>query len=320
MLDTRVTTRRRYLPSLVAALSLSLAAWAAAGVAGPGQAQAQAQVQARAGDPHRYLGTWNYDQPVRESLRNIAVISCPDASTSCHPIPPLHVPQVGDVVFSEGAGGAITGRTDQGCTWTFAARPTSLELDPPSQNCFNRVIGSAYTITKWSVTVSGNRAREVIEAVSHQPNGDYEFRLDKGSRTRVTGGAWAQARKLFPGTWRYDASDPQTRVNLLTTRYTDPDGQVRTVQTPQQGLVTFASGHRNVMRARTENGCDWTLTARGNTAKLDPAVQTCRTALGTTTLTFWTVASDGGRQASVMAGVDERGGNFVLSVGSLTKR
>ncbi|MGS2640121.1 hypothetical protein [Streptosporangium sp. LJ11] len=77
---------------------------------------------------------------------------------------------------------------------------------------------------------------------------------------------------------------------------------------------------RLIATARTENGCDWTLTARGNTAKLEPAVQTCRTALGTTALTFWTIASDGGHQASVMAGVDERGGDFVLSVGGLTRR
>ncbi|MGJ6965919.1 hypothetical protein ACSDR0_28820 [Streptosporangium sp. G11] len=328
MLDTRVTARRRRLPSRpvspVAALSPSLATWTAIaiaiamviGVAGPGQARAQTGNP----PPHRYLGTWNYDQPVRESMRNIAVISCPDTGTNCRPIPPLHVPQIGDITFSKAAGGGIVGRTDQGCTWTFAVRSTSLELNPPSQNCFNRVIGSAYTITRWSVTVSGDRERETIEAVSHQPNGDYEFRLDKGSRTRVGKDAWAQARKVFPGAWRYDASDPRSRVNLLTTRYTDPDGQVRTVQTPQQGLVTFTSGHKNIVTARTENGCDWTLAARGNTARLEPAVQTCETALGTTTLTFWTIASDGGHQASVMAGVDERGGNLVLSVGSLTKR
>ncbi|WP_440105412.1 hypothetical protein [Streptosporangium sp. H16] len=166
-----------------------------------------------------------------------------------------------------------------------------------------------------------SRLAPTVEAVSHQPDGDYGFRLDKGARTKVTGDAWAQARRVFAGTWRYDASDPQPRVNFLTTRYTDPDGQVRTVRTAQQGLVTFArGGRRNLVMAQTGNRCDWTLTARGNTARLEPAVQTCRTALGTTTLTFWTIASDGGHQASVMAGVDERGGNFVLSVGGLTKQ
>ncbi|MDH2428423.1 hypothetical protein [Sphaerisporangium sp. TRM90804] len=318
MLDTRVTTRRRRLPSRLVPLALSLVAWLAVGVAGPQQAQAQTQT----GDPrhhHRYLGTWNYDQPVRESMRNIAVVSCPDGG-NCRPGPPFHIPQIGTIVFSEAAGGGIVGRTDQGCTWTFGVRSASLELDPPSQRCFNQVIGSAYTLTKWSVTVSGNREREAIEGVSHQPTGDYTFRLDKGGRTRVTGNAWAQAREVFPGTWRYDASDPQSRVNLLTTRYTDPDGQVRVVQAPQQGPITFRTGRGRTMTARTENGCDWTLVARGNTAELEPAGQTCRTARGTTRLTFWAVASDGRHQASIMAGVDESGGSFLLSIGSLTKR
>jgi hypothetical protein len=305
MFDAYFTTRR----PLVTVLTLTLAA---IGFAAPQAAQAQTR--------HDYLGTWNYDQPVRESMRNVAVISCPDASANCRPGPPLQVPQIGTIVFSKAADGKITGHTDQGCTWTFAVRPTSLELDSPAQYCFNHVIGSAYTITKWSVSLSGDHARESIEAVSHQPTGDYEFRLDKGSRTKVTGQAWAQARKVFPGAWQYDASDPQSRVNVLTTRYTDPDGQVRAVQTPQQGVITITSGRRNTVTARTENGCRWTFTARGNTAELDPPVQTCRTPQGEAKLTFWAIASDGRHQASVMAGTDEQGGDFLLSVGSLTKR
>ncbi|MEV1169097.1 hypothetical protein [Nonomuraea sp. NPDC049784] len=296
---------------MIVALSLSLAAWVAIGVAGPQQAQAQTK------NPrlHDYLGTWNYDQPDRESMRNIAVISCPDASAGCTPGPALEVPQIGDIVFSKAADGGIVGHTDQGCTWTFAVRSASLELDSPSQYCFNHVIGSAYTITKWSVTISGNREQEIIEAVSHQPIGDYAFVLEKGSRTKVTGHAWAQARKVFPGTWQYDASNQQSRVNILTTRYTGSDPKITAVQ----GLVTFTSSRKNTMTARTADGCDWTFRARGNTAELEPARQTCETSLGTVTVTFWSIASDGTHQASVMAGVDERGGTFLLSVGSLTK-
>jgi hypothetical protein len=74
------------------------------------------------------------------------------------------------------------------------------------------------------------------------------------------------------------------------------------------------------MTARTPDGCDWTLRARGNTTELEPASQTCETTQGTVTLTFWATASDGTRQSSVMAGTDEHGGRFLLSVGSLTKR
>ncbi|GLX97064.1 hypothetical protein [Herbidospora sp. NBRC 101105] len=247
--------------------------------------------------PHDYLGTWNYDQPDRATMRNVAVIGA---------TPPIHVPQIGDIVFTR-TGDGVTGRTDQGCTWTFAVRPASLELDPPTQNCFNRVIGSAYTITRWSVTVSGDRERETIEAVSHQPTGDYSFRLDDGRRTRARAGAAAR----FTGAWRYDPADPATRVNIVTTRYTAPD---RVVQAPRQGVVTFTR-RRDVLTARTGDGCAWRLTARGNTAKLDPAGQTC----GGTTLSFWTVASDGRRQASVQAGTGPDGGAFLLSVGALTR-
>jgi hypothetical protein len=320
MLDIRFAARRRHLPSrlspLVVALSLSVAAWVAIGIAGPDQAQARS----RGPSQHQYLGTWNYDQPDRASMTNIAVISCPAASTSCPPSPPLLVPQIGNIVFSRTAGGGIVGHTDQGCTWTFQVLAASLQLDPRSQYCFNHVIDSSYTITKWSVTLSGHRERETIQAISHQPTGDYEFRLVNGSRTKVVGHDWRQARSVFPGTWRYDAPDPQSRVNILVTRYAGPDGQVRVVQSPQRGLVTLTSGRQQTMTALTEDGCSWTLAARGNTAELEPALQTCQTPRGTVTVRFWAIASDGKHQASVVAGVDERGGRFLLSIGSLTKQ
>jgi hypothetical protein len=94
MLDHRFAARRRHLPPrlspLVVALSLSVAAWIAVGIAGPVQAQAKSREPTQ----HDYLGTWNYDQPDRASMKNIAVISCPAASTSCRPSPPLLVPQI----------------------------------------------------------------------------------------------------------------------------------------------------------------------------------------------------------------------------------
>jgi hypothetical protein len=320
MLDLRFTAHRRHLPPrlsvLVVALSLSVAAWVAIGIAGPHQAQAKSTAPSQ----HDYLGTWNYDQPDRASMRNIAVISCPAASTSCRPSPPLLVPQIGNIVFSRTAGGGIVGHTDQGCTWTFQVLAASLELEPPSQYCFNHVIDSSYTITKWSVTLSEHSERETIQAISHQATGDYEFRLVNGSRTKVVGHDWRQARSVFPGTWQYDPPDPQSRMNTLVTRYTGPDGQVQVVQSPQRGLVTLTSGRQQTMTARTEDGCSWALAARGNTAELEPALQTCQTPRGTVMVRFWAIASDGKQQASVMAGVDERGGRFLLSIGSLTKQ
>lgn len=62
------------------------------------------------------------------------------------------------------------------------------------------------------------------------------------------------------------------------------------------------------------------LVARGNTAKLDPPIQTCTLPTSTAiTIRSWTVATDGRQQASVMTGTDEHGGNFALGGGSLSR-
>jgi hypothetical protein len=92
----------------------------------------------------------------------------------------LDVPQTGDIVFAAAADGTIVGRTDQGYTWRFAHQGDSLKLSPPSQFCFNHVIGSSYTITDWSVEVSGRHERESLTAISHLPTGDYQFQLSTG--------------------------------------------------------------------------------------------------------------------------------------------
>jgi hypothetical protein len=77
-----------------------------------------------------YLGTWNYDQPDPATMRNIAVLSCPPDGDGCasSPFPlPLHIPQIGNIVFSAAANGMVVGQTDQGCTWRFAVTTGSLE-------------------------------------------------------------------------------------------------------------------------------------------------------------------------------------------------
>jgi hypothetical protein len=253
-------------------------------------------------------------------MTNVAVISCPGSSAYCAGTPPFEVPQIGDVVFSADTGGGIVAHTDQGCTWRFAVHPRSLQLNPPSQYCFNQVIGSGYTITRWSVTVSGPYEKETLEAISHHPNGDFNFLLHNGSRTKVKDSSWHDATRRLVGTWKYDAANPQTGVNILTSRYTQPDGQVQVVTSAQRGLVTFTKGRDHMIAARTGDGCQWTLVARGNTAELQPAVQTCRLPSSTTTLRFWSIASDGKHQASIMAGVDDHGGSFLLIIGNLTKQ
>jgi hypothetical protein len=124
-------------------------------------------------------------------MRNIAVLSCPPDGNGCasSPLPlPLSIPQIGNIVFSAAANGMVAGQTDQGCTWRLAVTTRVLELSPPGQFCFNHTIGSAYTLTRWSVTVVGNHERETIIGVSHQPTGDLDHnelrRPHQGHRRR----------------------------------------------------------------------------------------------------------------------------------------
>jgi hypothetical protein len=259
-------------------------------------------------DGAKYVGTWNYDQPDNATMRNVAVL---DAGS------PIRFPQIGNIVFAENSSGGITGHTDQGCSWEFQVQPHSLELTSP-QTCFNHVINSAYTITRWSVSVSGRHEKESFDAISHQPTGDVAFTLGNGARTKVRIGARSHATRRFTGPWTYDPANPQTLVNMVTT--VAPDGTVTAAA--QTGTVDFGRKNDHTITARTANGCRWTLNVQGNTAELLPAAQTCVLATSTETLSFWSIASNGRHQASIMTGTDTHAGEvspFALSIGSLTR-
>jgi hypothetical protein len=291
-----------------------LASWAAASSAQPARADAAPVTGAAIAHD---LGMWNYDQPDRQNMTNIAVITCPAGEASCGGTPPIVIPQIGYVVFSAGLGGTVIGHTDQGCMWRFAAHHGGLELSPAPQYCFNHVIGSGYTITRWSVTFSGRHETEFITAISHLPYGDFDFTLQDGRRTKAGNGPGAAHR--FAGDWRYDPANPQTGVNFQTIQYAEPDGQVKVVQSAVTGQIAVTDGLGPLITARTGDGCRWTLVARGNTAELWPAHQTCRLGHATETLSFWSIASNGTHQISIMAGINRDGGSFLLVNGSLTR-
>jgi hypothetical protein len=260
--------------------------------------------------PESYLGLWNYDQPDAATMTNIAVVGCPPGTASCAGTPKIELPQIGYVVFSAGPGNTVIGRTDQGCTWRFALVPGGLALSPATQYCFNHVVDSGYTITKWSVTFSGAHEKETIIAISHLPTGNYDFLLQDGRRTRP-----ADQPADFAGSWRYDPADPDTGLNIELVSHPAQHGQAKIVRTPVTGQVFITAGHDGLITAKTSDGCRWTLLARGNTAELDPARQTC----AATTLTFWAIASDGHHQDSIMTGIAPGGAFFLLSDGGLTR-
>jgi hypothetical protein len=237
----------------------------------------------------KYLGYWNYDQPNMTTLNNVTVLECPGGGGQCDsqlPLP-LKVPQVGWVLFSAGPNGTVNGHTDQGCTWNFQVTPASLELSSTTQECFNSDIGSAYNLTRWSVTVTGNKEREQIIANSYQPNGvTLISTMKSGSRTRVDGSQGQKPLALFLGSYTYNPADFNTLTNVVVTD--------KGTAYPQQGTVQFTRENRSMILARTPDGCKWTLTVRGNTAELNPATQTCHLADGQTSLRYWAIVTDNG--------------------------
>lgn len=325
---------------LALAVSSALQTTPAAAAASTATATTSAPTAARP-NPAKYLGTWNYDLPDSSTLRNVAVISCPATNPQCPVLPDgsrpsLQIPQIGTIDFTRNADGTVTGRTDQGCTWNFEVEPRSLALNG-AQTCFNHVIGSAYTITTWTVSVSGDREQETLIATSHQPTGDWDFVLQSGARTKANVDSPRDDTRRFTGSWTYDPANPQTMDNIVTT--VAPDGS--TTESPETGSVLFTRTGNHSIAAHTADGCTWTLQVQGNTAELQPADQICQlpgttatgaNGIGTTgtgsteTLTHWSIASDGHVQDSVLTGIDEQAGQpstsastFALSVGSSTK-
>jgi hypothetical protein len=169
-------------------------------------------------------------------------------------------------------------------------------------------------MTRWSVRFFGRHETEYIAAVSHLPQGDFDFVLGNGRRTRAQTSPAAVRR--FTGTWQYTPADPDTGVNIKTTVYPPPVGPVKSALT---GHVTFTSRRGDLISARTDDGCIWTLAVAGNTAELNPVRQTCTQGGTTTTMSFWSIASDGRQQVSIIAGTDPQGNSYLAANTSLIR-
>ncbi|MEE3851238.1 hypothetical protein VZC37_12890 [Gordonia sp. LSe1-13] len=290
-------TRRSLLPALILLVGV------VAACSSPTDEASQSRVD-------RYLGKWNYDQPDPSSGLNMAELALPTG--------PQQAPQVGDVVFTRDPqnpdGDIVIGRTDVGCTWRFHAGEDALRLDPPAQLCNNPTSNVSYTITSWTATVDGDAMTEKITAKSHRADRDLDFALPTGARTRTDDGDGA-AVSAFVGTWRFDAADPASMRNISIVRGADG---VR--PTPEQGAVLMTADYGNRITAQTDDGCVWSMLVRGNTAKLDPPVQTCpRPGNTTRTIRSWTAASDGTRQTAIVHGTNEQNAPFTLGYAAMQR-
>ena len=261
-------------------------------------------------DEPAWNGTWNYTQPDIAADRNIGHLSCPDGFA-------LVLPQLGWAQFAHRDRRLVV-ETDQGCQWTFARRGHGAALDPPAQTCFNKVIGSSYTLTRWDIAVAGTEETETIVGTSHQPGGDCTFTLPAGRRTRVTDSD-ADALAPFLGAWSFDATGAPGANLQQVMCPGDAPGVLRPgVAT---GGLTITQLSSRAIRAVTDDGCPWTLAVAGNTAELDPPQQTCTASQRMRR--FWAMVSDGHRIATVASGTEMIGDapcDVVLATGSLRRR
>ena len=257
----------------------------------------------------KFLGRWNYRTPEPSAGLNIAVVSGTGFSEE--------FPQIGWVDFTQDADGEVTGTTDQGCAWQFALESGELQLATQGQRCTNKVIGSAYQMNRWTVSVTGNREHEYIQATSFLPNGTFDFTLARGARARVNPASRQDVARRFAGDWRFSPADPATDVNIETVVSASGQSSGQAVT----GSVSITrTGQRSIL-ARTANGCAWKLNVAGNTAEL-AGPQTCQLPGNSAqSYSFWTMAVGGRRQYAVMAGSDSNDGSpseFLLATGLLT--
>jgi hypothetical protein len=293
----------------------------AAAVTGAGAAAAATTVSAQAhaaprpttitrpaGGTAKFLGRWNYRTPQPATGLNVATVSGAGFSED--------FPQVGWIDFTRGPGGEVTGRTDQGCTWRFALEAGRLQLASPGQTCFNKVIGSKYQMNRWTVSVTGDREQEHIEATSFLPSGTYSFTLADGARTKVTKNSGTSG---YAGDWTFNPPNAATGVNIET--LVNSSGQES--RRPVRGTLAITRTGPNRISVRTANGCRWKLNVAGNTAEL-AGPQTCHLRAGAAqTYRFWAMAIGGGRQYAVLAGANlsaAKRTEFSLATARLTRR
>jgi hypothetical protein len=302
----RWTLRLRRPAVLAGALACALAGSLAVGT----QAEAAGPVAApRSAGIAKFLGVWNYRTPEPATGLDMAVVSGSGFSRD--------FPQVGWIDFTRGKDGQVTGTTDQGCTWQFALEAGELQLASAGQQCFNEVIGSKYQMNRWTVSVTGRREQEYIQATSFLPGGDYNFTLARGARTKVFPSSRDVAQR-YAGGWTFNRANPKTGVNYETV--VSPSGQAS--QQPVTGSVHITSTGPHSILAQTANGCEWKLAVIGNAAELAGA-QTCQLPGGTSqTYDFWAMAVGPHREYAVMSGSNVAGGSqseFSLATGLLTR-
>ncbi|HEY1647304.1 MAG TPA: hypothetical protein VGF96_04940 [Terracidiphilus sp.] len=241
-------------------------------------------------DTASFAGTWNYGLPNYEKDINISRISCPKGKTP--PDRTLFVPQVGSITMTKTGEHEMLGTTDQGCGWTFITDGNSAHLDGPQKSCFNKIIQVSYTVTKWDISLTKGAWDEFMTVDSTSSMGTCESVKAKGPRSRVIEDSKRDDAKTFVGNWRYEPTDPVTQKN--TALAACPDSKMPQMLILKGSMSIEQTGPHSI-NAINENGCRLKFAVQGNTAALNPSVQTCENAPkgSPKTYNFWTMATDG---------------------------
>jgi hypothetical protein len=310
MTNRHLMKRRAWRPRRPIALTMALIGALAASVAFSASVQAAPRATTPLGRTAKFLGVWNYRTPEPKTGLNIAAVSGTGFSED--------FPQVGWIDFTQDPDGEVTGRTDQGCTWQFDLKSGELQLASPGQICFNRVIGSSYRMNRWTVSVTGNREREYIQATSYLPSGTFNFTLARGARTKVHQNRRQDVARNYAGDWTFIPANSTTGVNMETVVRSSGKASRQAVR----GSVSIRTTGPNRILARTANGCEWKLEVTGNTAEL-AGVQTCHLPNNSSqTYSFWAMAVGGGHEYAVLSGsniIDGNRSEFSLATGLLTR-
>jgi len=285
--------------SLVPTAVLALAACSSPAARAPAQA---------------FVGRWLYGHPNATSGDGVATLHCPASPTS--PELSLPLPQIGWIDFTVSPEGTLSGTTDQGCTWSFAVDGGVASILSSGQSCFNRNIGSSYTIPSWTLALDADgRATESLHAVSHQAV-DCDFVLGSAARRRLDAESGDRTAP-FVGTWALDAPDAAGgNVALVSCPATDGGAPSAPSYVPQLGALVVTRVDDDTISITTDAGCTSTLDVEAHTAELATPRASCA---GGPVPTFWSFETDGDDAFQTISGVTVDHCFFVLSNSHLSR-
>ncbi|MFO0685118.1 MAG: hypothetical protein U0234_23870 [Sandaracinus sp.] len=261
-----------------------------------------------------FAGRWLYGHPDPTSGDGVARLHCPASATS--PELALPLPQIGWIDFTVSPDGTLSGTTDQGCTWAFTVEGEVASIASTDQTCFNRNIGSSYTIAAWTFALDADgRATESLHAISHQAV-DCDFVLATAARRRLDAESGDRTAP-FLGAWALDAPDAAGgNIALVTCPAADGGVPPSPSYVPQLGGLVVARVDDDTIAITTDAGCTSRLDVEAHTAELASPAARCDAG---PVPTFWSLEVEGDDAFQTISGITAEHCFFVLSNSHLSR-